>query len=50
MTINKNLSFLKGFCSIFFVCTGNVEFLEHLSGFLEVLERILEKKKLQNEV
>lgn len=30
--------------------TGNVEFLEHLSGFLGVLERILEKKRLQEEV
>lgn len=30
--------------------TGNDEFFEHLSGFMEVLERILEKKKLQNEV
>ncbi|MDQ0640324.1 hypothetical protein QF042_003889 [Pedobacter sp. W3I1] len=30
--------------------TGNDEFFEHLSGFLEVLERILEKKKLHKEV
>lgn len=27
--------------------TVNVEFLEHLAGFLEVFERILEKQKLQ---
>ncbi|WP_316844475.1 hypothetical protein [Pedobacter psychrodurus] len=30
--------------------TGNVEFLEHLSGFLEVLDGILEKNKLQEKV
>lgn len=30
-------------------CTESVEFLEHLSGFLEFLERILEKNKLLEE-